>query len=263
LAQAVLASLLRLRLIGSWRPNLPPPMRGFGNTGGKARPQQRKSFGKEANSFDAESDDQLVSRIKEMQKNDPVGKEQWIAFVDQNGDGKRDPTKQGRDNILNFLHSYTSGARLQSLEESLQLPQVTKMLQKRSAPFKDSWARYCQFYGGGTNDPLKHEASFHVQFFEHLAKNSFVSPAQMLGMGMGMGMPSMGMGMGMGMGTGMGTGTGVMDPAKLNLVNRIKNYQKLGQAERDAWCEFSRNTLDPARHDNAKLLEFIKAHDVP
>eukprot|EP00401_Gymnodinium_catenatum_P079406 CAMPEP_0117512672 /NCGR_PEP_ID=MMETSP0784-20121206/29154_1 /TAXON_ID=39447 /ORGANISM="" /LENGTH=316 /DNA_ID=CAMNT_0005308403 /DNA_START=60 /DNA_END=1006 /DNA_ORIENTATION=+ len=314
-------------------------MWGPAKAGGKGRAQKKAqpAVGRVVE----ESEEQLVAKIKALQKNDPVGKDQWTAFVDQYADGKRDPCKHPKELLSKFLRDFAAGTRLESEEDALQLPQVTKMLQKKYTAFKDQWSKYCKTNGGGTNDPLKHESSFHAQFYEHLAKRASgtTPPAMMMpamGMGMGMGMdggpPAKRMRTAMGMGMGMMTGDtvkdrlvagikafqresedqketwwnyadaelggirdparhdtatlqqfaeaygveaqapamptfpmmspammgmGMVDPAKAQLVTRIKNYQRQGEGEKQAWWEYCGNTRDPARHDTAKLMEFI------
>merc|ERR1740138_835015 len=166
----------------------------------------------------------LVASIKEIQKNDPGGKAQWIAFCDMHGGGKRDPTKHSEDLLRTFLQSYTPG-QIQTDGEGSSIQDTTKMLQKRSEAFKSIWAQYCMAMGAGVNDPKKHDAEYHIAFYDHLSQYC------MMGM-MGGGMMGM---MGMGMDgppkkrmrtEGMASFGGSGDAVKDKLVNTIKNYQK-------------------------------------
>eukprot|EP00401_Gymnodinium_catenatum_P066942 CAMPEP_0117523472 /NCGR_PEP_ID=MMETSP0784-20121206/34745_1 /TAXON_ID=39447 /ORGANISM="" /LENGTH=355 /DNA_ID=CAMNT_0005319585 /DNA_START=49 /DNA_END=1116 /DNA_ORIENTATION=- len=207
--------------------------------------------------FDTMPEDQLVATVKDMQKSDPVGKEQWIAYVDARCGGMRDPAKHGTDVLRDFLKGFASGNRLDTEAEIAQLPQVTKILQKRSGPFKDAWVAYCQAWGNGRNDPLRHEPTFHMHFFTELAQNA-------LSTGMG-GMTGMGMSSGPyakrardDSWAAWGTGTG--DLVKDDLVSRIKAFQRRGDEQKQAWWSFCDTSLggvrDPSRHDNMVLQQF-------
>merc|ERR1719230_1242452 len=44
------------------------------------------------------------------------------------------------------------------------------MGQKSSRSFKDGWAMYCQMYGGGLNDPAKHDPTYIVEFINWLGQ---------------------------------------------------------------------------------------------
>merc|ERR1719491_580552 len=58
-----------------------------------------------------------------------------------------------------------------------------------------------------------------------------------------------------------------MDPAKDNLVQRIKQFQRSGEQQKQAWwsyCDTMRGTVrDPAKHDIQSLQEFISNNGVP
>merc|ERR1712217_15199 len=53
------------------------------------------------------------------------------------------------------------------------------------------------------------------------------------------------------------------DPEKDAAVKRIKNFQRKGRAEVDAWHEWCGTKRDPARHSADKLKEFIAKYCVP
>jgi len=218
-----------------------------------------------SSTYETESEEQLVVAIKEMQKTDPVGKEQWIAYVDAHCGGLRDPTKHGPEVLRVFLQGYSKGVRLDTEADLSHLPQVTKILQRKSAPFKEAWASFCQLWGGGMNDPLKHEAAFHVQFYTELSKSADranTGGVPMFGMGMMTPLPPKRIKDNAGAAWGTGTG----DTVKDELVNRIKNFQRSGEEQRQAWCTFCDNTFsavrDPARHDIATLTQFCEMYGI-
>eukprot|EP00931_Biecheleriopsis_adriatica_P064748 TRINITY_DN3945_c0_g1_i1.p1 TRINITY_DN3945_c0_g1~~TRINITY_DN3945_c0_g1_i1.p1 ORF type:complete len:171 (-),score=31.21 TRINITY_DN3945_c0_g1_i1:96-608(-) len=53
------------------------------------------------------------------------------------------------------------------------------------------------------------------------------------------------------------------DPVKAELINRVKNYQKASQAQKDIWYAFCGEVKDPARHDVQKLQTFCTTYSVP
>jgi len=53
------------------------------------------------------------------------------------------------------------------------------------------------------------------------------------------------------------------DPLKDTLVNRIKAYQRSGEAQREAWYGYCGSKRDPARHEAAELQEFVNSYGVP
>merc|ERR1719418_462951 len=72
--------------------------------------------------------------------------------------------------------------------------------------------------------------------------------------------------MGMGMGP-MGMGSQSMDPAKDSLVQRIKQFQRSGEHQKQTWWTYA-DTMkggvrDPAKHDMTSLQEFISTNGVP
>jgi hypothetical protein len=212
----------------------------------------------------------LVIQVKELQKNDHEAKQQWCIYTDLNGQGKRDPSKHGADFLKSFLSGYASGKRFQTEEENLNVPALTKYLQKKSEPFKVVWAQYCNFVGGGVHDPVKHEPMFHIQFFDHLARSSMSNMAGVPGIpppeGMAVGgAPMKRMRDSDNSGPKPVVSSG--DPVKDQLVQRIKNYQKLGQQEKELWWNHCETHLggvrDPGRHDVATLQDFVNNYQVP
>lgn len=204
-------------------------------------------------------DAELVSLVKELQKTDPVGKEQWIAFCDQQCNGKRDPAKHNAEDLKRFLSGYHSGQRLQTEEDSVALAAVTKLMQKKSDSFKVAWSNYCHAVGGGINDPAKHEPAFHAQFLDHVCRVAvggynpnyggsnpmFASRSKRRGpMGMG-----------------------GRESQKEQLVHMIKSYQRQGQEEKELWWNYCDKELggvrDPSRHDAKILQQFAAAYGVP
>lgn len=169
------------------------------------------------------------------------------------------------------MSQYAAGSRLESASDSIQ--QVTKMLQKKSVNFRNAWAQFCQMHGGGKNDPMKQPAEFHVQFFDVMCSQVQGDIASFLGCATGpppkalKTSPSFGGAMGGCMGGCMGGMMGGMtgDP-HTELVNQIKSFQRMGEAQKQAWWDHCDQILggvrDPAKHDIGTLQSFVHGYGV-
>jgi len=138
------------------------------------------------------------------------------------------------------------------------LGECIKALQKRSTLFKNAWAQFCQTQGGGRNDPLKHDSTFHISFFDALAASSNATastgtedhPAKR-------------------MRTDASTIPGAMahTTEKIQFVSRLQAFQQTGPQQMELWTLYADTYLggmrDPAGHDVAILKEFCDNHQVP
>merc|ERR1719203_2341037 len=77
--------------------------------------------------------------------------------------------------------------------------------------------------------------------------------------------------MGGGIGGGIGGGVGAMsvmgnDPQKMELVSQIKSFQRIGEAQKQAWWDHCDQNLggirDPAKHDTGTLQNFVHSYGV-
>lgn len=194
-----------------------------------------------------------VEALKELQRSDPTGREQWGAYCDEHGGGVRDPSKHSPEFVSTFLAQYNAGHRITIPQGPLA--DLMKHGQRNSIPWKQAWAGYCQEYGGGVNDPAKHDQKFLIGFMDFLGQSAVMS---LRGGGGG----------GYGRGGGRGGGGYVYcDPKKEALVNRIKAFQRTGEEQKNAWGEYCDEALggvhDPMRHDAEVLLSFCVKHNVP
>lgn len=220
--------------------------------------------------------EQLQNEVKNLQRKEPNAKEQWISWCDQYGEGKRDPSRHGEEFLQTFLSSYKTGMRLPAEAESSGVDKVTKMMQKRSKPFKDVWASYCQVNGGGKSDPAKHPAQYHMAFYDWMAgvvfevmsavcsgqdiSQQFSESSPLVKRLRTMAVPSGSGGGGVAALPSMAAVAGVPSVAKEALVNQIKAYQRMGEEQKMAWHKYCDTQLggirDPARHDTNALLQF-------
>eukprot|EP00747_Dinoflagellata_sp_TGD_P162093 gnl/TRDRNA2_/TRDRNA2_179305_c0_seq1.p1 gnl/TRDRNA2_/TRDRNA2_179305_c0~~gnl/TRDRNA2_/TRDRNA2_179305_c0_seq1.p1 ORF type:complete len:240 (+),score=19.47 gnl/TRDRNA2_/TRDRNA2_179305_c0_seq1:83-721(+) len=206
----------------------------------------------------------LVAQVKENQRNDPVFKDQWGKYCQQHGEGFRDPSKHEAYFIQAFLDQYASGAFADMpVEGADALVTLIKEGQRRSSNFKTAWSGYCQMYGSGFNDPAKHDHKFIVSFLDFVGQRGTAS-LSWGAMGTPPGMMHMG---GPALKKARTAPVSTGDPMKDRLVERIKNYQKSGDAQKQAWWTFCDMNLeghhDPARHETAILSEFIRTYGVP
>lgn len=214
--------------------------------------------------------DQLVTQVKELQRKDPIAREQWNQFTDFGGGGKRDPAKHSAQFLQAFMQHLVSGVpKMLAEEDSVGLSDAVKLMQKKSPSFKSIWATFCLQFGNGKNDPAKHESTYHVKFFDYLAQQAAigasmnpVDPATLVAQGIG-GNPLKRMRDS----SGMPVATGYMEPGKEELVQRIKNFQRMGEPQKELWGTYADLYLggirDPFRHDAATLDEFCRNHQVP
>jgi len=201
----------------------------------------------------------LIEQIKNIQRSDPAAKEQWIAFTDLQGGGKRDPAKHTPELLQDFLTHLGSGGRLE-VGGGADFGAAIKLLQKRAPSVKAVWAQFCMMNGGGRNDPSKHDGAFHTQFFEMLAQTASMGGG---GGDMGMGGPAKRMRDGSGMAMGMMGG----GSAKDMLVGRLKAFQRSSPDNKELWGTYADTYLggvrDPTRHDEQTIQEFCVNHQVP
>jgi len=208
----------------------------------------------------------LVAQMKDLQRNNSSGKEQWNMYVEANGGekrDKRDPSKHDASFLQAFLLQLHSGALstpaaggggAASAGGQGAMCETIKLMQKQSPLFRETWAGFTAMNGcSNRNDPAKHDPSFHAKFFESLVG----------GFGAGAGGPPMKR---MRDGFGMGVATSG-DPMKDNLVSKVKAYQRMGEEQKGLWGQYADIYLggvrDPAKHEASVLTEFCENHGVP
>mmetsp|Transcript_122768 Transcript_122768/g.342073 ORF Transcript_122768/g.342073 Transcript_122768/m.342073 type:complete len:253 (+) Transcript_122768:133-891(+) len=246
-----------------------------------------------------------VSAVKELQRTDPDAREQWRVYCDAFGSGIKDPAKHHVDFVQSFIDKYNGGQRFDASMAAVVVPNpqvnlnsnlalLFKEGQRKSQHFRNSWSTYCQHYGGGRNDPEKHEVSFLAGFLDFLGQRgnmalAMLPPPPTAVQGAGAFLPPTGppvkrqrldaMGVVGAMGTTPGlpgayaAGPGVLavqttgDPVKDALVARIKAYQRSSEDARVHWSAHCDQQLggvrDPARHDVNTLQMFIASYGVP
>lgn len=211
-------------------------------------------------------DPNLVAQIKEMQRTDSDAKEQWHAYTQTVGDGNRDPARHTAEFIHGFIQARAEGRRFEVQappDISVDLIPALKMLQKKSGNFRTAWAAYCSQQGWGVNDPAKHEAFYHVKFFDFLMAKFNDN------MGLPVCPPIMEEGSAKRARTDGGKGgsswnQGEDDGRREELVTQVKNFQRKGEAQKELWEWYADTQLggtrDPARHEPGVLQDFMWNH---
>eukprot|EP00439_Symbiodinium_sp_Y106_P042694 s2248_g5.t1 len=77
--------------------------------------------------------DRLVRSIKDIQRSDPAGKEQWERFADATRMGSRDPSRHPEDHLRKFLEARQAG---QAPEQIVSQLGSTRFLRLRGVPFQ-------------------------------------------------------------------------------------------------------------------------------
>jgi len=199
--------------------------------------------------------EQLVMKIKEMQRSDPVAKEQWYAYCEHYGEDVRDPAKHNAGYLNGFLAQYNNGTRLE-FAGGQQLARFIKQGQKKSTAWKGVWDQYCAVSDNSReHDPAKREYAFLEGFFDFIGKKS-----QGGGMMMGMAMPNMAVAGAPAAKRMRGAAPMAMGGA-IDLVARVKAYQKESEQQKNNWhtyCDMHLGGVrDPSRHDAATLQQFL------
>jgi len=212
---------------------------------------------------------ELVQQIKDLQRGNPEAKDQWIAYTDTHGAGRRDPSKHPAPFLQHFLTHYASGARLALHEDAGHVCELVKVMQKKSENFKNVWEGYCKQFGNGETDPALLEPAFMVKFLDQIAeKANLVTPSCTPGITGNLGTPGGLDGPALKrqkIETAGGISSG--DPMKDKLVTQIKAFQRQGDDNRELWRRFCEtnlaSVLDPNRHEVSVLQHFVTACGVP
>jgi len=209
------------------------------------------------------TDEGLATQIKEMQRYDQNAKEQWAAFTDMKGGGKKDPNRHSAELLQEFLVGLSSGTNflVQSAEIPGDLCEVIKSMQKKSQAFREMWKQFASTQGGGRFDPSKHDNAFHFAFFEAIAALAMSSGGEPDASALGL--PEVGPGDNPAKRARTDSG----GDQKQQLVNQIKAFQKSGAEQKELWGAYAdtylRGVKDPSRQEAAVLQEFCENHDVP
>jgi len=123
----------------------------------------------------------LVARVKEIQRSDEAGKLAWWQYADSQGSSKRDPSKHEADALAVFVAAYDAGetAGFEPLAKAAgnggSLGDLFKEGQRSSSSFKDAWATYNRMQGNTTNDPTKADRQTLTAFLEFMGQSAMTA----------------------------------------------------------------------------------------
>eukprot|EP00928_Gymnodinium_smaydae_P056204 TRINITY_DN39620_c0_g1_i1.p1 TRINITY_DN39620_c0_g1~~TRINITY_DN39620_c0_g1_i1.p1 ORF type:complete len:297 (-),score=59.86 TRINITY_DN39620_c0_g1_i1:78-968(-) len=203
----------------------------------------------------------MADRVKEMQRSDPTARDQWYAYCETYGEGIRDPNKHSQAFLEGFITSYNNGERFE-FKEGEALVKFIKLGQKKSAGWKLVWEEYCRdklVDGKTAHDPAKHTFSHLEGFFDFIGKRAAVGSAAPAALAP-LAAPA-------GKRTRLDTaGSWVPAGGVVDWVAKIKEYQRQGAEQKDAWHSYCDQHLhgmrDPSKHDAATLQHFLASRGV-
>ncbi|CAL1132360.1 unnamed protein product [Cladocopium goreaui] len=158
------------------------------------------------------------------------------------------------------------------------LGDFVKTGQRQSKHWTNAWQTYCALYGGGINDPSKHEDSFTKSFIEYvgeiaanglsaLASSQGINLEEVVGQSGGTKRPATG---GAASPAGMPAKQGRFDmdtsAQKQALVDKVKHLQRTNMSSKESWwvyCDQQCGGMrDPMRHDVNSLEAWLASQGV-
>jgi len=154
-----------------------------------------------------------------------------------------------------------------------------KLGQKHSPAYKAAWSQYCAMYGGGLNDPNRHDPSYIVSFIDYIGQLAQADLGAAAAQAQFMPQPRMGGGMGGKRSFDAGYGGHIGEPSrkkaavsrggggddKAALVDRVKALQRRDPDTKAAWWAFTDEhhggAHDPNRHDADVLKDFLSQYE--
>lgn len=155
------------------------------------------------------------------------------------------------------------------------LGEFIKTGQRQSKHWTNAWQTYCALYGGGLNDPSKHEDSFTKSFIEYvgeIAANGLSALASSQGINLEE-VQAQSSGGNNKRSFSMTGGSGGILPAKQSrwdydnsaqkqgLVEKVKHLQRTNMQAKEAWWSYCDNQCggmrDPMRHDVNSLEAWL------
>jgi len=125
----------------------------------------------------------LCGQLKELQRQDPAAKEQWVEYCNAMGNGMRDPSKHDAMFVETFIVNFNAGMRFESNDRqqgggglaSKEIIELVKVGQRKAPSWRQAWAHYCHIYGNNKNDPTKHSEVFLGEFIDFVSQRALQS----------------------------------------------------------------------------------------
>eukprot|EP00928_Gymnodinium_smaydae_P009970 TRINITY_DN1373_c0_g1_i1.p1 TRINITY_DN1373_c0_g1~~TRINITY_DN1373_c0_g1_i1.p1 ORF type:complete len:310 (-),score=87.69 TRINITY_DN1373_c0_g1_i1:86-940(-) len=208
--------------------------------------------------------EQLVWKVKELQKWDPMAKEQWGLYCQAMGGNIRDPARHEWNFLQDFIKNYTAGLRFEPNSkgggsDAGNTADLIKEGQRKSNGWKEAWGAYVETYArNGKRDPAAHDSAFLTGFYDFLGQTAVMSlggPAYLSAMEEKSSAKRKRV--------DTPTGDAELDAA----IDRVKAFQRSGDEQKQMWWNYADTALggvrDPKRHSAQVLNEFIASHGVP
>lgn len=248
--------------------------------------------------------DEHLGGVKDPSKHDPATLEHFLSTMDARPSGKSAGKKgsngksMGKSMGKGKIGAMPMSAPMPIQQHAMPLQggyvddgaafsDFIKFGQKHSKPWKNAWAAFVQANGGRFNDPTKYDSAFIIGFLNELgslgeeAFGAVMSPAPGFaskrpapdygdygmqdyskGGGKGYGGPPLKRAKG---GPPPTADTFGGDEEMLDLVNRVKAFQKRDPASKQIWWSYTDEhhggIHDPARHDKDTLTQFLSQNE--
>jgi len=176
--------------------------------------------------------------LMDPSKHDTVFHSSFLAFMSEQVLNPPNPGGNGDDPFGNKRQRTGDFGAVPGMDPLQQVVAQLEAFMRMGQQQSDLWSLYADTYLGGVRDPRNHA----VETLREFCVNHNVPPLQaQFGAAMG-GEP--------------------LDPEKDALVQRVKGFTKGHRDNMSLWLAFCGRTKDPARHENAKLLEFCQFHNI-
>ncbi|CAE7257960.1 fus [Symbiodinium sp. KB8] len=238
------------------------------STGGAAGPAWQDGAG-----YVETEKDRLVRSIKDIQRSDPAGKEQWERFADATRMGSRDPSRHPEEHLRSFLEARQAGKAPEQIVSQLG---STRFIRLRGVPFQAELHEVVDFlsmysipqenvvFGRRPDGRITGEAYVMFRSTEE-AENALNSLQNGEIQGRYIELFRSTEEDFQRMSSLKAAAPATADMGKDYLVMKIKQIQRSGQEAKDAWYRYCESTRtgnhDPARHTPESLKAFIEAYE--
>lgn len=110
--------------------------------------------------------EELVQRVKQVQRAGTDGKHKWIWFCESRGQKKHDPAVHDEDFLNAFFRHMENGDIPADETGKTELVQKIKDLQRKDPLGKVMWTEYCDHHGQGKHDPKIYDVDFLRSFLD-------------------------------------------------------------------------------------------------
>jgi len=210
----------------------------------------------------------LPTQVKDIQRADGTGKLAWGKYCLDFGGNIRDPSKHDPAFLQAFITDYQQGkiildattAAAVETKPTSALADLIKEGQRASPAFKQAWSVYQNYRNAKMNDPALAGKDVLIEFLEFSSQQALNVMYMNGGYSRGGGgvMPPT---------KRVKTGpVSTGDPVKDALIEKIKQFQRTGEEQRQAWSYFCDEQMgkkrDPACYDNETLQYFLSSSGI-